>query len=86
MKEFLTFFVCLLVIYSPCDSFYRKGRKHKGLGSPFVENFVKLPPDEWFDQKLDHFDPMNNVTWKQVIIPLKEDDFYLIYIPVGCLT
>jgi hypothetical protein len=24
--------------------------------------------DIWFDQKLDHFDPTNGDTWKQVII------------------
>lgn len=25
-----------------------------------------LPPDQWFDQKLDHFTPTNNELWKQV--------------------
>lgn len=27
----------------------------------------KLPPDQWFEQKLDHFDILNQKSWKQVI-------------------
>lgn len=26
----------------------------------------KLPSDQWFNQKLDHFDASNTETWKQV--------------------
>lgn len=26
----------------------------------------QLPPDQWFDQKLDHFSDSNNKHWKQV--------------------
>lgn len=26
----------------------------------------QLPPDQWFDQKLDHFSDNNNELWKQV--------------------
>lgn len=29
-----------------------------------AENF-NLPPDEWFDQMLDHFNPTNTARWKQ---------------------
>lgn len=27
---------------------------------------IRLPEEEWFSQKLDHFDPTNERTWLQV--------------------
>ena len=30
----------------------------------------KVPPDQWFDQKLDHFNIINIQTWKQVMFTL----------------
>lgn len=35
-----------------------------------TDNF--LPPDEWFVQMLDHFDPTNTGTWKQRFYTNKE--------------
>lgn len=37
---------------------------------PAPEVNFNLPPDQWFNQFLDHFNPTNNVTWKQVSIYL----------------
>lgn len=31
-----------------------------------LQKGYSLPPDQWFDQKLDHFDQSNNKLWKQV--------------------
>jgi hypothetical protein len=47
--------------------------KHFWRGKWFKRNVelsssnTNLPPDQWFDQKLDHFDVVNLNTWKQVI-------------------
>lgn len=43
-----------------------KGRRSGGnLVAPHTRTF-SLPPDQWFHQKLDHFDQSNNALWKQV--------------------
>lgn len=47
-----------------------KGRRSGGnLVHPEV-NVTKneLPPDQWFEQKLDHFNESNKETWKQVSV------------------
>lgn len=41
-------------------------------GSGLSTDNVSLPPDEWFVQMLDHFDPTNVVTWKQRFYTNKE--------------
>ncbi|XP_075228469.1 putative serine protease K12H4.7 [Lycorma delicatula] len=64
MRQYLFLFLCVSVMYSPCQSLARKKRKY-GLGEPWLKTFIQLPEDQWFNQKLDHFDPMSNVTWKQ---------------------
>lgn len=48
--------------------FFWKGRRDGGNLMPPPVNVSKelLPPDLWFDQKLDHFDANNNAQWKQV--------------------
>lgn len=45
-----------------------KGRRDGGnLITPSINvSAEQLPPDQWFDQKLDHFTESNNVLWKQV--------------------
>lgn len=45
-----------------------KGRRSGGnLIAPHVNvTRNELPPDQWFDQKLDHFNDNNNELWKQV--------------------
>lgn len=45
-----------------------KGRLDGGnLANPHVNlRREQLPPDQWFDQKLDHFDDSNTELWKQV--------------------
>lgn len=44
-----------------------KGRRDGGnLLSPPVEVGAKLPPDQWFAQKLDHFDNNSASKWLQV--------------------
>lgn len=45
-----------------------KGRRSGGnLIAPHVnDTHNELPPDQWFDQKLDHFGDNNSELWKQV--------------------
>lgn len=45
-----------------------KGRRSGGnLVHPHVNvSQYQLPPDEWFEQRLDHFNESNKATWKQV--------------------
>lgn len=45
-----------------------KGRRDGGnlIAPPINVSAEELPPDQWFDQKLDHFTQTNNKLWKQV--------------------
>lgn len=68
-KVVLLLFV--LIFISINDSFalrrFWKGRHHGGnLFTPTQLDRELLPPDEWFEQQLDHFDEVNKQTWKQV--------------------
>lgn len=65
--------ILLFVFFIVCfESTYGKGTIWKGrhkygnLGEPNrASHKLTLPPDEWYTQKLDHFDPTNNKTWQQ---------------------
>lgn len=48
---------------------FSKGHRSGGNLIPPHENVSReqLPPDQWFDQKLDHFSDNNNELWKQVL-------------------
>lgn len=48
---------------------FSKGHRSGGnLIAPFKNvSREQLPPDQWFHQKLDHFDDSNNELWKQVL-------------------
>lgn len=44
-----------------------KGRRDGGnLLNPAISAKTNLPPDEWFSQKLDHFDNNSAAKWAQV--------------------
>ncbi|XP_046391148.1 putative serine protease K12H4.7 [Ischnura elegans] len=44
----------------------KKARYHGGLlGEPVMDRNFSLPPDQYFSQKLDHFNPTDVRTWKQ---------------------
>lgn len=54
---------------------FHRGRpltRHGMLGAPVSRKFMEsnpqitLPKEQWFEQKLDHFNPADNTTWKQV--------------------
>lgn len=48
--------------------FWKGHRKGGNLIAPHVNvSREELPPDQWFDQKLDHFGDSNNELWKQVL-------------------
>lgn len=51
-----------------CWRVFWKGRRDGGnlIAPPVNVTAEELPPDQWFDQKLDHFDESNNELWKQV--------------------
>uniref|UniRef100_A0A224XNZ5 Putative serine protease n=1 Tax=Panstrongylus lignarius TaxID=156445 RepID=A0A224XNZ5_9HEMI len=58
----LLLLVCFLWM-SGAEASLKINRLH--LSDPHVLKRVHLPPDQWFEQKLDHFDPTNTRTWKQ---------------------
>lgn len=66
-------FNCLLfciIIQSICPwrIFYRGRGVGGNIGKPPVKNYgFQTIPEEWFDQSLDHFNPTDTRTWKQVI-------------------
>ena len=47
--------------------FFRgRPRGREGMvGSPNVQHKVKLPEEQWFTQRLTHFDDANRATWQQ---------------------
>ena len=48
---------------------FHRGREYGGmLGVPKHDPNISLPPDEWFEQQLDHFDPTDTRTWEQVCV------------------
>lgn len=58
-----------------------KGRRSGGNLIPPHMNLThnQLPPDQWFDQKLDHLDESNNAIWKQVSKLNEMKNSYQIY-------
>ena len=48
----------------------RSSTKYGMLGSPAIHSQlysnVELPEEQWLEQKLNHFDPVDTRTWKQV--------------------
>lgn len=79
MKSALLFLFSVIFLASLCEPTYGwrsfwKGRRFGGnVGHP-TDSKGLLSSDEnedlWFVQKLDHFEPMNTKTWKQVTILL----------------
>nr|CAD7395997.1 unnamed protein product [Timema cristinae] len=66
MKDFTC--VVLVVLCGLVEGWkiFHHGR-HKGgmLGAPYTDQQIALPPAEWFEQKLDHFNPTDTTTWRQ---------------------
>jgi hypothetical protein len=76
-------FFVVLIIFNFGDilsgPLFFRGRpltKHGMLGIPMSKSFkideYELPKDEWFEQKLDHFNPADIRTWKQVLNLMKQ--------------
>lgn len=65
MKLILSVFLCYVWWSSPT---YCMRNRLVGLGEPnFPENRNGVEiEDKWFTQKLNHFNPTDNRTWKQV--------------------
>lgn len=68
----ICFFICCLhnEIYGLRQ--FHSGRRSGGnvgsAGNQSEQFYAKLIEDNWFEQNLDHFDPTNTKTWKQVNI------------------
>lgn len=45
---------------------FHLGREYGGNVKAPTTAFFALPPDEWFTQKLDHFNPTDERVWQQV--------------------
>ena len=46
---------------------FQHGRSNKGLlPPPVVSRNIRLPPDQWIDQKLDNFNDAEPRIWRQV--------------------
>lgn len=70
---FILLFLCISFGNVFCWKTFWKGRRSGGnLVAPHA-NVSELPPDQWFDQKLDHFDNSNNIQWKQVSYSVKSN-------------
>lgn len=62
----------LLFVYSTCIwwcmslAYYDLKKVRVGLGEPNLSSNEPNVEDEWFVQKLDHFNPTDTRTWNQV--------------------
>nr|ATU82939.1 secreted S37 peptidase protein [Pristhesancus plagipennis] len=61
MKQIISAWFCL-IFFIEIEAL-RTNKLH--LHEPPVLEDVLLPPDQWFEQRLDHFDPTNTKTWMQ---------------------
>lgn len=71
MWKLVSFYLLLVFMRVDCGKFFRNGRESGGnVGKPngFKLRFPKQFPELWFTQKLDHFNPNNEVTWQQVLL------------------
>lgn len=76
-KIFFAFLICFFVSVAEIEgwrTFWKGRRKGGNLAAPH-SNLLReeLPPDQWFDQKLDHFNGNNHLTWKQVCIRIESE-------------
>lgn len=80
MKLILYIYLCYVWWSLPA---YGIKNRHVGLGQPNTpENINEMEfEDNWFVQKLDHFNPTDNRTWKQVqtIVIQKKKNYYLLF-------
>lgn len=72
---FFAFLIFCFVAVSEIEGWrtFWKGRRNGGnLAAPYSHLLRhELPPDQWFDQKLDHFSENDQLTWKQVCIDIE---------------
>lgn len=69
MRLLLALPILLFFLENVCSwRTFWKGRRDGGnlIAPPINVSTDQLPPDQWFDQKLDHFTESNNGLWKQV--------------------
>lgn len=65
LKTSFVFIIHLILCHGNKD--FRLGRSKNGnLGVPGDYLGEKVPPAQWFKQKLDHFSPTDLRSWKQV--------------------
>ncbi|XP_065205171.1 putative serine protease K12H4.7 [Planococcus citri] len=60
------FFISNFIFHS--SAYFLNGRSNHGVGEPYIPRTgyqIVLPEDQYFEQKLDHFDPTNEDTWLQ---------------------
>lgn len=73
-KIFFAFLIGFFVSVAEIEGWrtFWKGRRTGGnLAAPHSHLLPQeLPPDQWFDQKLDHFNDNDPLTWKQVRIDI----------------
>lgn len=82
----LAFFIANTELVLGLRSFYRGRSSGGGLGSPDLSRpNDPLPKDQWFAQFLDHFNPTDARTWKQVCKTAPRVSIRL-YIPPSLLT
>ena len=78
MRFYLSIILAFLLLADNVRSWriFWKGRYHNGnIGDPSPSSqSLKTNSDLWFIQNLDHNDPTNNATWKQVISTLKKKE------------
>ncbi|XP_071951761.1 putative serine protease F56F10.1 [Antedon mediterranea] len=66
IRRFLLLFSLFFIISEAAYPIFFFGRPRGGmLTPPIISHHDVLPPEQWFEQKLDHFDPTDTNTWKQ---------------------
>ncbi len=66
----MKFLVYFLTIFAFSQSYLLNNKNRLGIGVPHAPKLGdRLPKEEYFLQKLDHFNPTDETTWLQVFPP-----------------
>ena len=67
---FVAFIATTFLQLCVCSLFFRQGRFKDGFirPPPVAGQHQPYPPAQWFEQRLDHFNPQDSRTWQQVCV------------------
>lgn len=78
LKIFLLF--CIVNLIQFADAYFLRGKRFRKLNPDLKVTNIS---DQYYDQRLDHFNEALKTTWKQVIRNLKKFDILKLIVPIS---